>query len=131
MPRPGRYALDINIVVAVLNGEPDVLGLWDASEDVLLLAPVLGELIYGAGKSGSPQRNEERIRDIARLMTFVPCDEAVCERYGALKAELARIGRPLPDNDLWVAACAAAAGAVLVTRDAHFETVSGLARERW
>ena len=69
--------------------------------------------------------------DLARTMEFIACDEAVCRRYAALKASLARAGRPIPDNDLWVAACCLAAGATLVTRDAHFQHVPDLVCEEW
>ncbi|HEV8045487.1 MAG TPA: PIN domain-containing protein [Rubrobacter sp.] len=42
-----------------------------------------------------------------------------------------RIGRPIPENDIWIAATALQHGLVLVTRDSHFEHVEGLRVERW
>jgi tRNA(fMet)-specific endonuclease VapC len=40
-------------------------------------------------------------------------------------------GRPIPENDLWIAATASEHGLVLVTRDEHFDRVEGLLVERW
>jgi len=58
-------------------------------------------------------------------------DQATTERYGQIKAELAQVGRPIPDNDLWIAAIARQHGLVLATRDAHFAHVPGLQTLTW
>ncbi|HVT57778.1 MAG TPA: PIN domain-containing protein [Thermoanaerobaculia bacterium] len=48
-----------------------------------------------------------------------------------MKAELRSKGRPIPENDLWVAAGARQHNLVLVTRDRHFNQVEGLVTEAW
>lgn len=58
-------------------------------------------------------------------------DEGTAEHYGDLKAELARLGKPIPDNDLWVAAMARQYDLPLATRDAHFAQVPGLQTLAW
>ncbi len=55
----------------------------------------------------------------------------VSERYGDLKQQLRAAGKPIPDNDLWIAATAIEHHLVLVTRDKHFESTPGLAVETW
>ena len=130
-PAPGRYALDTNVLIAVLNEDASVVERWSSVDVALLPAPVLGELLYGALRSSRPNANTARIRDLAGEMQLVPCGEAVCEEYARLRATLAAAGRPIPENDVWVAACAVAADAVLVTRDAHFEAIAELACEKW
>jgi len=127
----GRYALDTNVAIAVLNGEEEAVAQWQTAEEVLLPAPVLGEPLYGAAKSRRPEENATRARTLAAAMDFQPCDAAVCARYADLKLALARIGRPMPTNDLWIAACCLEAGAVIVSRDTHFDGVPGLEREEW
>lgn len=54
--------------------------------------------------------------------------EETAEVFGRVKDELRRKGKPLPINDVWIAAHALEAGATLVTLDAHFEHVAGLRR---
>jgi tRNA(fMet)-specific endonuclease VapC len=130
-PTPGSYALDTNLVIALMEHEPIVVARWASAETVFLPAPVLGELLYGALKSSHPSANEKRVRELADKMTFIACDEAVCMEYGRLRAALASLGRPIPENDIWVAACAVAADATLVTRDTHFEFVPDLVCEEW
>jgi predicted nucleic acid-binding protein len=51
--------------------------------------------------------------------------------YGEVKAELARLGKPIPDNDLWIAAVARQHDLPLATRDAHFALVPGLKTLAW
>jgi tRNA(fMet)-specific endonuclease VapC len=68
---------------------------------------------------------------LAASMDFTACDEDVCQHYATVKARLAAAGRPIPANDLWVAACALATEATLVTRDAHFDAIESLATESW
>jgi tRNA(fMet)-specific endonuclease VapC len=58
-------------------------------------------------------------------------DERTAERYGDLKAELARLGKPVPDNDLWIAAIARQYDLPLATRDTHFTHVPGLQTAAW
>lgn len=56
---------------------------------------------------------------------------SVSERYGDLKQQLRAVGKPIPDNDLWIAATAIEHHLVLVTRDKHFELIPGLTVETW
>src|SRR5205085_909827 len=60
-------------------------------------------------------------------VTTVGVDAPVSHRYAALHHALRLKGRPIPTNDLWIAAIAMEHGLVLYTRDAHFEAVPGLA----
>jgi tRNA(fMet)-specific endonuclease VapC len=52
-------------------------------------------------------------------------------QYGLIRADLAQKGRPIPDNDVWIAAIAIEYNLVLVTRDTHFENIDKLSIERW
>jgi len=123
--------LDTNVAIAVLNGDPDVSSRWSAVESAILPAPVLGELLYGARRSSRRIENEKAVLALARSMELAVCNEVVCSQYARVKAALARDGQPIPENDLWIAACAFAAEATLVTRDAHFSVIEGLACDRW
>ena len=66
------------------------------------------------------------IRDFPTSAVVLFPDQATSEHYGQIKAELARMGRPIPDNDLRIAAIARQQGLPPATRDAHFAHVPGL-----
>ena len=85
-------------------------------------AVAVGELSFGAAKSGRPSENTAG-------RSVVPCDLRCRSRYGRLKKRLGEKGRPLPENDAWIAATAKRHGMVLVTRDRHFQEVEDLDTE--
>jgi tRNA(fMet)-specific endonuclease VapC len=46
-------------------------------------------------------------------------------------SRLRTIGRPIPENDLWIAALALQHHLTLATRDQHFQHVARLSLEAW
>jgi tRNA(fMet)-specific endonuclease VapC len=127
----GRYLLDTNIVVALFQGDAAIEAGFEAAQEVFLPSVALGELHFGAVHSRRPEANAARIDDLAATCTVVGVDAETARRYGQLKGELREKGRPIPENDLWIAACALQHGLILATRDRHFDQVEGLQVETW
>jgi len=127
----GRYLLDTNIVIALLEGEPTVSERVARAAEVFLSVVTLGELYYGAAKSTRAEHNLARVEEFAAARAVLACDRAAAREYGDIKAKLRARGKPLPDNDTWLAAIARLYGLTLVTRDAHFREVEALAIEAW
>lgn len=130
-PATGRFLLDTNIVIALLEGDDAVLSSLDRAAEVFIPAVALGELFFGAAKSGRPSENTAKVERFAAGRAIVPCDFDVAREYGRLKLRLRERGRPLPENDVWIAAAATRHGMILVTRDRHFQDVEGLAIVDW
>ena len=84
-----------------------------------------------AQKSQRVEHNLERIRTITSLCTVLGCDWGTAREYGRLKNEQRKKGRPIPENDFWIAATARQYGLILVTRDGHFDEIDGLSTEVW
>jgi tRNA(fMet)-specific endonuclease VapC len=131
MPASGRFLLDTNIVIALLEGDDAVLSHLDQAPEVYIPAVAVGELFFGAAKSGRPSENTARVERFAAGRSVVPCDLDVAREYGRLKQRLREKGRPIPENDVWIAATAIHHGMVLVTRDHHFQEVEDLDTEDW
>jgi tRNA(fMet)-specific endonuclease VapC len=131
MPASGRVLLDTNIVIALLEGDAEVLSNLDLASEVFLSAVVVGELFFGAAKSGRPAENAARVERFAAGRSILPCDLNVARAYGAVRQHLREKGRPIPENDIWIAATATCHELVLVTRDQHFRDVDGLTVSRW
>ena len=130
-PASGRFLLDTNIVIALLQGDGTVLCHLDRAREVFILAVALGELFFGAAKSGRPSENTAKVERFAAGRAIVSCDLDVVREYGRLKQRLKERGRPLPENDIWIAAAAKHHGMVLVTRDRHFQEVEDLQTTEW
>ena len=92
----------------------------------------VGKLYYGAAKS---QKQVERKAEVDRLravLTSIPLQGAVMERFGQLKASLEKQGERLADADLLIAAPAPENNLTLVTGNLkHFQRVQGLKMESW
>jgi tRNA(fMet)-specific endonuclease VapC len=51
--------------------------------------------------------------------------------YAIVQAELRATGRPIPSNDLWIAAAARELSLPLLSRDKHFADVNGIEVVSW
>ena len=127
----GRFLLDTNIVIAFLTDESTVAERLDDTDEVYVSSTVIGELFYGALNSTNVDNNVTRIEDFLRDAVSLVCDNMTARIYGEVKALLRRKGRPIPDNDIWIAATAKQHSVLLVTRDVHFEDVDDLPVVRW
>ena len=131
MPASGRLLLDTNIVIALLEGDEAVISNLDESGEIFIPAIVLGELFFGATKSGRPTENTAKVERFAAGRSILSCDLQVAREYGRLRQRLQEKGRPLPENDIWIAATAKYHELVLVTRDRHFREVDDLRIADW
>lgn len=127
----GSYLLDTNIVIAYFAQEPDILHAVNQLAQVSVPSIVLGELYFGARRSGRAIANLARVDELAQRASIVPCDADTAQHYGRIKHGLQSRGRPLPENDIWIAAVALQHRLTLVSRDHHFQEIQALQLERW
>jgi tRNA(fMet)-specific endonuclease VapC len=131
MERTGRFLLDTNIVIALFAGEVSIQQRLAEASEVFVPCIVLGELYYGARKSTRVTENLARIDEFVASSTVLPCGTATAQQYGDIKNTLRVKGRPIPENDIWIAAIAMQYQLTLVARDGHFHEVDGLRVEAW
>lgn len=127
----GRYLLDTNIIIALFADEAVIKNNLAQASEVFMPSIAIGELCYGARKSGRSQPNLVRIDDLIANSIVLECDAETAQKYGEVKNKLRLKGRPLPENDIWIAAVALQHKLVLVTRDAHFQEVEHLKTAIW
>ena len=127
----GRYLLDTNIVIALFAGDPQVRQHLELNPDLFLSSIVIGELYFGACASGHKAANLRRIDDLVQGLEVLGCDLETARQYGDVKNDLRQKGRSIPENDVWIATIALQHGLTLVSRDTHFDEVSGLVRDTW
>lgn len=93
---------------------------------------VLGELEWGVRRSTRVRENQASLQQWLAAIEVAQMDDEAARRYGQLRADLSRIGRPIGPNDLWVAAHALALGVPLITNNlTEFERVPDLVAETW
>jgi tRNA(fMet)-specific endonuclease VapC len=98
---------------------------------VILSSVILGELFYGAYKSDRMAENLRRINRLMEGRTILGTDVGTAQEYGEIRNEQRLKGRPLPENDVWLAALARQHDLILVSRDGHFAQIDKLKTESW
>jgi tRNA(fMet)-specific endonuclease VapC len=131
MSRVGSVLLDTSIIVDFLRGDERLLPHFAAAATTYVPLVVLGELYFGAQRALRREESLAKIRDFLRTATLLLPDDSTAEQYGEVKAELARIGKPIPENDVWIAAMARQHDLSLATRDTHFAVVPRLTTLAW
>lgn len=127
----GRFLLDTNVVIAIQKKDRSITQRITPGMELYLPSIVLGELFLGAHRSDRVHQNLLEAKSIARTYTVVPCNAGTAESYGSLHAYLLNKGRPIPDNDIWIAAIAHQRNLTLITRDTHFQYIDFLSLLVW
>jgi len=128
---PGETALDSTTAIRHLNNDPAVVTNVTALPTVVLPLIVVGELLFGVENSARPLENLTRYLEFIDTCPVIPMGRETATTYSRTRCALKRKGRPIPDNDIWVAAQCLEHGWILATDDEHFAYVDGLAVEQW
>lgn len=107
MKMNGRILLDTNIVIAVFSGEESIQRCIEKANEIFIPVIVIGELYFGAYNSMNMERNIEKIDEFVANSTILSCDAYTAKIYGKIKGDLKKKGKPIPENDIWIAALAA------------------------
>lgn len=127
----GEIALDTSVAIRFLNGDTAVTSRVLALPEVVLPTIVVGELLFGAENSSRPLQNLPRYLNFVSACIVVPLGRSTATTYAQTRLALKRKGRPIPMNDVWIAAQCLENGWVLATDDTDFNTVDNLLLERW
>jgi tRNA(fMet)-specific endonuclease VapC len=123
-----RFLIDSCAYTRFVSGDRLVLAALSRAKTVFLSVFVLAELKAGF-KAGTHEALNRKI--LAAFIekpsvAFLPAGEETADCYARIWSVLRKAGRPIPTNDVWIAAQAMETGSVLVTFDAHFAQVPGL-----
>ena len=117
----GEVALDTSVAVRFLNGNPEVVSRVLTLPEIFLSAIVAGELLFDAENSIRALKNLPRYLEFIEACIVVPIEKKTAVVYAQTRLALKRKGRPIPMNDVWIAAHCLERGWVLVTDDSDFD----------
>jgi tRNA(fMet)-specific endonuclease VapC len=129
-----KYLLDTNTCVYFFNQTHPRLTQRLLREGPLRLAVstlTIGELAFGAEKSGRATANRKRIQAFTDEVPVEPFVHDMALRFGEIKSQAVRSGRKVGDFDLAIAAVALVRGYTVVTHDVDFDRIPGLRTEDW
>ena len=120
-----RILLDSNAYSEFMRGNHRVREVVQGAEEILMSAVVVGEQLYGFRQGQRFEQNLAQLNSFLErpYVTFLPVGSVTADRYSRIMAALRAKGRPIPTNDVWIAAHAMETGADLVSADRHFEHV--------
>jgi tRNA(fMet)-specific endonuclease VapC len=132
---PTRYLLDTNICIYIQRQKPgEVLVRFQKLKpgDAAISVITWGELLYGAEKSQQRKRALQLLEEFKSFVPVLPMPENAGKTYGTIRAILESKGKPIGNNDMWIAAHAKAVALTIVTNnEREFQRVPGLMIQNW
>lgn len=134
MPSSGADALPVQLVVDTTaysharRGTPIALDAMARAEVLFVPVTVLGELEAGFQTGSRYRENREALDEFLAepYVSILDVTRDIAGLYGRVFASLKRAGRPMPVNDIWIAAATLGCGAHLITFDEDFSRIDGL-----
>jgi tRNA(fMet)-specific endonuclease VapC len=123
-----RACLDTNIYVAFKQNDREIVSLLRTFDFIGIDATVLAELYAGfrMGLKESANRKDLSLFLESPRVYILSHEEPTAEYYALVVKQLRDKGRPIPTNDVWIAANAIQRGLPLLTLDDHFKEIDGL-----
>lgn len=123
--------LDTDAISALLSGSSLVAEAMQGEDEHHLPVIVIGEYRYGLTRSRDRGRLSRLFDLLIHHSVVLSVDLDTTPHYAAVREELRRKGRPIPENDVWVAALAWQYDLPILSQDDHFDEVPGLRRVSW
>jgi tRNA(fMet)-specific endonuclease VapC len=121
-----KIALDTNIVIDIFNNKQNIIALLNHYQTIYLPVTVCGELLFGAKNSAKSQENEQKCHIFISSCNLLNINELIAEEYAKTRNELKKKGRPIPENDIWIAATCIVNNIPLLTFDSDFNHIDDL-----
>jgi tRNA(fMet)-specific endonuclease VapC len=123
--------LDTNALSAAADGDPAVITTLARADQMAVPVIVLGEYRYGIAQSRNRARYDRWLTGLLHDCMVLDITEPTTHHYSNITLELKRTGKPIPTNDIWIAALSRQHSLPLLSRDRHFDLVAGTKRIDW
>ena len=122
------FLLDTSVVIEHIGGIRRIPEIVSKAETMFLSEVAIGEYKVGLDDTRKGRRDRAGLESFLRLSNVVQITltPATTDLYASVFRSLRAAGTPIPINDIWLAAQALEHGAILVSRDRHFEAVANL-----
>jgi predicted nucleic acid-binding protein len=123
--------VDTNALSAFADGSSLAIAALQAVGEVAVPVIVLGEFRYGIRHSRRHREYETWLERYLPAFRVLEVTAETALEYAQVRSELRHLGKPIPCNDVWIAALCRQHGLPLLSRDAHFDHVKKLRRQTW
>ena len=127
-----KYLFDTNIIIALTKNDKELFDKVCTCGMISISVITYGELILGANYSQRVQENIIKINKfISDCVIIKDINRNTANHYGEVKSLLKRIGKSIPDNDLWIVATAKELDYTIISRDNHILNLDFIKSEKW
>ncbi len=123
--------LDTNALSAAADDDPGVIALLARADQVAVPVIVLGEYRYGIAQSRRRTSYEDWLKGLLNDCLVLDINQPTTLYYAEIVLELKQKGKPIPTNDIWIAALCRQHSFPVLSRDRHFDLVPGTKRVGW
>jgi tRNA(fMet)-specific endonuclease VapC len=123
--------LDTNALSAYLDGMPETVEIVAGAREIAIPVIVVGEFVFGIAQSRHREAYETSLQRMLDACSVLEIGIETARHYAAIRLELKAAGKPIPSNDVWIAALSRQHAMPVMSRDAHFDFVGGLRRRTW
>jgi predicted nucleic acid-binding protein len=123
--------LDTNALSAAADDDPGVVAVLSRAEQMVLPVIVLGEYRHGIAQSRNRASYDNWLAGLLHDCMVLDIQEPTTHHYAEITLELKRKGKPIPTNDIWIAALCRQHSLPILSRDRHFDLVAGTKRIGW
>ncbi len=118
--------LDTSVIIAGFKRDQQVRYVLGKAETLYVPVIAYGELYTGALKSDASEQKLEQLGEFMKATALLDIDWRTAQHYAVLRKQLELKGKPIPENDIWIAALAQQHDLKLYTQDTHFERIDTL-----
>jgi tRNA(fMet)-specific endonuclease VapC len=123
--------LDTNALSAFADEQASIFQALAVTRELALPVVVIGEYRYGIWQSRHRAQYESWLNNLIANCRVLDIEEVTTHHYANIHLELKQAGKPIPTNDLWIAALCRQHALPLLSRDRHFDAVSRIERLAW
>jgi predicted nucleic acid-binding protein len=123
-----RIAIDTNIYTSFKVNDQSVVETFRNCDIIGVDITVIAELFSGFSLGDKEKKNRQELEEVINSprVEILPHDLETADYYALIVKRLRAKGRPIPTNDIWIAANAMKHGLALYSFDSHFEEIEGL-----
>ena len=123
--------LDTNALSAAADNDAALVAILARAEELAIPVIVLGEYRHGIAQSRNRASYENWLSGLLNDCVILDVNEPTTHYYAAITLELKRKGKPIPTNDIWIAALCRQHSLPLLSQDRHFDWIAGSRRFEW
>jgi len=126
-----KIFLDTNIIIELFAGNEIIADKIKQFGAFYISPIVLGELYVGINRVVNKNKHLHQLNSFLELCHIAEIDKTTSQIFGEITVALYKKGKPIPTNDIWIAASVKQYNLTLISRDKHFDDVDYILTESW